>query len=63
MLGDAGLLLGDLKLVKWFDRTPELVYDTMKKVQLINKRLKTAQIQQKSYSYVRRRELVFEVVD
>ncbi|KAH0656975.1 hypothetical protein KY285_031857 [Solanum tuberosum] len=42
---------------------PDLVHQAMEKVKLIQKRLKTAQSLQKSYTDVRRRELEFEVDD
>ena len=42
---------------------PDLVLYAMEKVQLIRDRLKTAQSRQKSYAYVRRRELEFQVDD
>ena len=42
---------------------PELVRDTFEKVELIRKRLLTAQIKQKSYADKRRRPLEFEVGD
>ncbi|WMV32800.1 hypothetical protein MTR67_026185 [Solanum verrucosum] len=40
---------------------PDSVHDAMKKVQLIRDRLKTAQSRQKYYTYVRRRELEFQL--
>ncbi|KAH0733004.1 hypothetical protein KY289_004192 [Solanum tuberosum] len=42
---------------------PELVHQSMKKVKVIQERLKTAQSRQESYTNVRRRELKFEVDD
>ena len=42
---------------------PDSVLYAMEKVQLIRDRLKTAQSRQKSYAYVRRRELEFQVDD
>ena len=42
---------------------PDLVFYAMEKVQLIIDRLKTAQSHQKSYAYVSRRELEFQVDD
>ncbi|WMV23727.1 hypothetical protein MTR67_017112 [Solanum verrucosum] len=42
---------------------PYLVHQAMKKVKVIQERLKTAQSRQKSYTDVRRRELEFEVDD
>ncbi|WMV59026.1 hypothetical protein MTR67_052411, partial [Solanum verrucosum] len=42
---------------------PDLVHQAMKKVKVIQERLKTAQSRQKSYTDVRRRELEFEVDD
>ena len=42
---------------------PDLVRDTSEKVSLIRQRLLTAQSRQKSYAYVRRRPLEFEVGD
>ena len=42
---------------------PDSVFEAMEKVKLIRKRLKTAQSCQKSYAYVRRRDLEFEVGD
>ena len=41
----------------------DLVYRVMQKVKLIQERLKTTQIRQKSYTYIRRRTLEFEVDD
>ena len=55
--------------VSWFEVGettligPDLVLDAMEKVQLIRDRLKTAQSRQKSYAYVRRMELEFQVDD
>ena len=40
---------------------PDLILYAMEKVQLIRDRLKTVQSRQKSYAYVRRRELEFQV--
>ncbi|WMV07518.1 hypothetical protein MTR67_000903, partial [Solanum verrucosum] len=40
---------------------PDLVHQAMKKLKVIQERLKTAQSRQKSYIYVRGRELDFEV--
>ncbi|WMV09812.1 hypothetical protein MTR67_003197 [Solanum verrucosum] len=40
---------------------PELVHQSMKKVKVIQERLKTAQSRQESYTDVRKRELEFEV--
>ena len=42
---------------------PDLIRDTLENVNLIRQRLLTAQSRQKSYAYVRRRPLEFEVVD
>ncbi|KAH0657753.1 hypothetical protein KY289_026501 [Solanum tuberosum] len=42
---------------------PDLVHQAMKKVKVIQERLKTAQSRPKSYIYVRRRALEFEVDD
>nr|XP_009774959.1 PREDICTED: uncharacterized protein LOC104224929 [Nicotiana sylvestris]XP_016436220.1 PREDICTED: uncharacterized protein LOC107762374 [Nicotiana tabacum] len=42
---------------------PDLVYQAMEKVNLIQRNLKTAQSHQKSYSDVRRRDLEFQVDD
>ena len=42
---------------------PDLVLYAMEKVQLIRDRLMTAQSRQKSYAYLRRRELEFQVDD
>ena len=42
---------------------PDLIRDTSEKVSLIRQRLLTAQSRQKSYAYVRRRPLEFEVGD
>uniref|UniRef100_M1CJT9 Gag-pol polyprotein n=1 Tax=Solanum tuberosum TaxID=4113 RepID=M1CJT9_SOLTU len=42
---------------------PDLVHQAMKKVKVIQERLKTAQSHQKSYTNVRRRELEFEIDD
>ena len=42
---------------------PNLVRDTSKRVDLIRKRLLTAQSRQKSYADIRRRPLEFEVGD
>ena len=42
---------------------PDLIRDTSKKVNLIRQRLLTTQSRQKSYAYVRRRPLEFEVGD
>jgi len=42
---------------------PDLVHQAMEKVKVIQERLKTVQIRQKSYIDVRRRELEFEVDD
>ena len=42
---------------------PDLIRDTSKKVELIRKRLLTAQSRQKSYADRRRRPLEFEVDD
>ena len=56
-------------LVGWFEVGettligPDLVLYAMEKVQLIRDRLKTAQSRQKSYAYVRRREVEFQVDD
>ena len=41
----------------------DLVHQAMEKVKVIQKRLKMAQIRQKSYTYVRRRLLDFKVDD
>ena len=56
-------------LVGWFgvgettlSGPDSFLYD-MEKMQLIRHRLKTAQSRQKSYAYVRRRELEFQVDD
>ena len=43
--------------------SPNLIRDTSEKVRLIRQRLLTAQSQQKSYAYVRRQPLEFEVGD
>ena len=40
-----------------------LINITLKKIQIIRKKLKTAQDQQKSYADTQRRELEFEVCD
>ena len=42
---------------------PDMVFEAMEKVHLIRERLKVAQSHQKSYEYVRRRDLEFEVDD
>ena len=42
---------------------PDMIRDTSEKVSLIRQRLLTAQSRQKSYAYVRRRPLEFEVGD
>lgn len=42
---------------------PELVKDTVKQIEMIRKRLLTAQSRQKSYADRRRKELSFEVGD
>ncbi|WMV25254.1 hypothetical protein MTR67_018639 [Solanum verrucosum] len=42
---------------------PELVHEAMEKIELIRERLKTAQIRQKSYVDVRRKDLEFDVND
>ncbi|XP_059279091.1 uncharacterized protein LOC132033207 [Lycium ferocissimum] len=42
---------------------PDLVYQAMEKIKLIQERLKTAQSGQKSYSDMRRRDLDFQVDD
>jgi len=55
--------------IRWFEVGetrlfgPELVHQAIKKVKVLGKRLKTAQSHQKSYTYVRQRELEFEVSD
>ncbi|WMV25358.1 hypothetical protein MTR67_018743 [Solanum verrucosum] len=43
--------------------TLDSIHDTMEKVQLIKDRLKTAQSHQKSYAYIRRRDLEFQIDD
>ncbi|XP_077232088.1 uncharacterized protein LOC143866493 [Tasmannia lanceolata] len=42
---------------------PDLVQQTVDKIQLIREQLRTAQSRQKSYADVRRRELVFQIGD
>ena len=42
---------------------PEIVYETIEKVKLIQQRLKTAQSRQKSYADVRRRDREYDVGD
>ncbi|KAH0777818.1 hypothetical protein KY290_009229 [Solanum tuberosum] len=42
---------------------PDLVHQAMEKVKVIQERLKISQSRQKSYTYVRRRDLKFEVDD
>ncbi|XP_070010642.1 uncharacterized protein [Nicotiana sylvestris] len=42
---------------------PDLVYQAMEKVELILKHLKTAQSHQKTYSYLRHRDLEFQLDD
>ncbi|XP_049389197.1 uncharacterized protein LOC125853525 [Solanum stenotomum] len=42
---------------------PNLVHQAMEKVKIIQETLKTTQSHQKSYTYVRRRDLEFEVDD
>ncbi|XP_049414748.1 uncharacterized protein LOC125877520 [Solanum stenotomum] len=42
---------------------PELIHQSMEKVKIIQERLRTAQSCQKSYTYVRNRDLEFEVDD
>ncbi|KAH0706092.1 hypothetical protein KY289_011168 [Solanum tuberosum] len=42
---------------------PDLVHQAMKKVKIIQERLKTAQSRQKSYTHVRRRDLEFDMDD
>ncbi|KAH0678966.1 hypothetical protein KY284_020051 [Solanum tuberosum] len=55
--------------IRWFEVGeagligPDLVHQAMKKVKVIQERLKTAQSRQKSYTDIRRRELEFEVDD
>nr|XP_009797422.1 PREDICTED: uncharacterized protein LOC104243857 [Nicotiana sylvestris] len=55
--------------ISWFEvgevelLGPNLVYQAMDKVNLIQRHLKTAQSRQKSYSDVRRRDLEFQVDD
>ncbi|KAH0729411.1 hypothetical protein KY289_000599 [Solanum tuberosum] len=55
--------------IRWFEVGeaqligPDLVHQAMEKVKVIQERLKTAQSRQKSYTDVRRRELVFEIDD
>ena len=46
-----------------FTTSPDLIRDTSEKVDLIQKRLLTAQIRQKSYADKRRRPLDFEAGD
>nr|XP_009627256.1 uncharacterized protein LOC104117842 [Nicotiana tomentosiformis]XP_016505487.1 PREDICTED: uncharacterized protein LOC107823365 [Nicotiana tabacum] len=50
--------LGETKLIG-----PNIVHDALKKVKLIQERLKTAQSRQKSYSDIRRRDLEFKEGD
>ena len=50
--------IGDRKLL-----TPEKVQETTEKIQLIRKRLKTAQSRQKSYADNRRRNIEFQIGD
>ena len=56
-------------LVGWFEVGeivligPDSVLYAMEKVKLIGDKLKTAQSRQKSYAYVRKRELEFQVDD
>ncbi|XP_060170518.1 uncharacterized protein LOC132601455 [Lycium barbarum] len=55
--------------IRWFEvgeaelLGPDLVYQAMEKVKLIQEHLKTAQSRQKSYSGMRRRDLEFQVDD
>ena len=42
---------------------PKIVQQTIDKIQMIKERLQTAQSRQKSYAYVRRRKLEFQVGD
>ncbi|XP_070034701.1 uncharacterized protein [Nicotiana tomentosiformis] len=55
--------------IRWFEIGkaefigPNLVHQAMEKVTIIKERLKTAQSHQKSYSYVRRRDLEFKKDD
>ncbi|XP_075096514.1 uncharacterized protein LOC142174592 [Nicotiana tabacum] len=55
--------------IGWFEPTnvgllgPDLLYDALEKVVLIQQRLKTAQSQQKIYTYVHRRKLEFKEGD
>ncbi|XP_059281391.1 uncharacterized protein LOC132035091 [Lycium ferocissimum] len=54
-------------LIVWFEvgetelLGPDLVYQAIEKVKLIQERLKTAQSDQKSYTAMRRRDLEFQV--
>ncbi|KAL6185691.1 hypothetical protein ACLB2K_041819 [Fragaria x ananassa] len=41
---------------------PEIIHDTNEKIKVVRDRLKATQSRQKSYAYVRRKELEFQVV-
>lgn len=55
--------IGQLEVGKAKVLGPYLVHEAIDKVQLINKKLLTAQSRQKSYADKRRRDLVFAVGD